>query len=423
MKMRIGFVISSLILLFCMSFLSVEQERKMNAEEGIPVESVTIFIATDIHYLSPALTDHGEYFTQMVEQADGKVTTYTEELTEAFIQEMIEKSPDVLLLSGDLTFNGAEKSHRDLAKGLQHIVDAGITVLAIPGNHDLNNPMSASFRGDSYQLEPSITGEQFTDIYGTFGYEQAVTKDEKSLSYVAQVTPTLQILMLDVNGAETPGFVSQNTFHWVEKQLKEAAKEGSRILTVSHQNVLPHNSVFTNGFMIENGDVLKSIYEKYGVICNLSGHMHIQHIAENGSGLTEIVTSSLAVSPNQYGVLRLAENQADYHTEQTDVSAYARKNGLADPNLLEFEDYSREFFRENSLRQTKGELEHCERQNEMSEFFAEVNSNYFAGRLDQINRENPWISEWKQNQGFAETYLRSILEEEPKDHTKGQFAF
>lgn len=81
--MRIGFVISSLILLFCMSFLSVEQERKVNAEEGIPVESVTIFIATDIHYLSPALTDHGEYFTQMVEQADGKVTTYTEELTEA----------------------------------------------------------------------------------------------------------------------------------------------------------------------------------------------------------------------------------------------------------------------------------------------------------------------------------------------------
>ena len=33
--------------------------------------------------------------------------------------------------------------------------------------------------------------------------------------------------------------------------------------------------------------------------------MHLQHIAESKNGLQEIVTSALAVNPNQYGVLHL----------------------------------------------------------------------------------------------------------------------
>lgn len=419
MKTRISFIIVSFILMFCISFLF--EEKKVR--EGIPVEPVTIFTATDLHYLSPELTDNGEYFTRMVEQADGKVTLYSEELTEAFIREMIEKKPDVLILSGDLTFNGAEKSHRDLEKKLERVEEAGITVLVIPGNHDLNNPMAASFHGERYQPEPGITGEQFENIYREFGYEQAVAKDMDSLSYVAQVTPDLRILMLDVNGTKMSGSASRKTVQWVGEQLQAAENEGCRVLTVSHQNVLAHNSVFTDGFMIGNGGVLQSIYEKYRVICNLSGHMHIQHIARSGGGLTEIVTSSLAVSPNQYGVLKLSGNQADYHTEQTDVSAYAGMERLSDPNLLHFSDYSRLFFRENSLRQVKAGLDGSQYADEKADAFADVNAAYFAGRLDRIDRENAWVREWTKDQGFSGLYMRSILDEEARDHRKEQFGF
>ena len=387
------------------------------------MEPITIFTATDLHYQSSELTDHGEYFTRMVEQADGKVTLYVEELTEAFMREMIEKKPDVLVLSGDLTFNGEEKSHQDLAKKLRRMTDAGIRVLVIPGNHDLNNSMAASFHGTGYRPEPGITGAQFAEIYSKFGYEQAVSRDTASLSYVAQVTPVLRILMLDVNGTNTPGRISRKTVQWAEQQLKAAADGGCRVLTVSHQNILAHNSVFTEGFMIGNSDVLQTMYERYGVICNLSGHMHIQHIAKSRGGLTEIVTSSLAVSPNQYGILQLAGRQAKYHTERTDVSAYARIKGLTDPSLLEFEDYSRLFFRESSLRKTKMGAEDAGHANEKEEAFADVNADYFSGRLDLIDRESPWVRELAEDQGFAGLYMKSILEEETKDHTKAVFSF
>ena len=37
------------------------------------------------------------------------------EITDAFIEEVINRQPDRLILSGDLTFNGEEKSHEELA--------------------------------------------------------------------------------------------------------------------------------------------------------------------------------------------------------------------------------------------------------------------------------------------------------------------
>jgi len=38
--------------------------------------SPRIFVATDLHYISPALTDHGAYFTNMVTSGDGKLVMY-----------------------------------------------------------------------------------------------------------------------------------------------------------------------------------------------------------------------------------------------------------------------------------------------------------------------------------------------------------
>ena len=122
------------------------------AEEGH-----TFVIATDLHYISPALTDHGAYFTRMLEKGDGKVTAYIDDLTDAFLQEVIARRPDCLILSGDLTFNGARKSHEDLAAKLHQVRDARIPVYVIPGNHDLHSYMSASFEGDAFTRVPSLT--------------------------------------------------------------------------------------------------------------------------------------------------------------------------------------------------------------------------------------------------------------------------
>ncbi len=56
---------------------------------AVAEEELTIVHATDMHYLSPALTDNGETFMTLIEDGDGKVTHYTPQLTAVFVEEML----------------------------------------------------------------------------------------------------------------------------------------------------------------------------------------------------------------------------------------------------------------------------------------------------------------------------------------------
>ena len=80
---------------------------------GETADPVTLLVATDLHYLAPELTDHGPCFERSITHGDGKVMAYSEELVEAFVTQVIDRHPDALILSGDLSFNGARKSHEE----------------------------------------------------------------------------------------------------------------------------------------------------------------------------------------------------------------------------------------------------------------------------------------------------------------------
>lgn len=94
-----------------------------------------ILVATDIHYLSPSLNDHGACFEKTILNGDGKALAYIDELTDALVEQVIREKPAALILSGDLTLNGEKQSHLDLAQKLRSITDCGIPVLVLPGNH------------------------------------------------------------------------------------------------------------------------------------------------------------------------------------------------------------------------------------------------------------------------------------------------
>ena len=98
-------------------------------------EEARVIVATDLHYLAPELTDGGPFFRRLIERADGKVTAYSEELLEAFVQQVIDRGPDALILSGDLTFNGERASHEALAEKL--LRDFRVMARTLPQAADL----------------------------------------------------------------------------------------------------------------------------------------------------------------------------------------------------------------------------------------------------------------------------------------------
>ena len=67
-------VIGAIFLLFRCS--------KKETETTTP-ECISIVVATDLHYLSPELTDRSEEFLEFLKDGDGKVVHYIEEISNA----------------------------------------------------------------------------------------------------------------------------------------------------------------------------------------------------------------------------------------------------------------------------------------------------------------------------------------------------
>lgn len=215
-----------LILCFFISGCSPSvQEEKPQSEE------LHLVVASDLHYLSSQLYDSGERFQLMLEHGDGKMVEYSEEIMDAFVDQILEKHPDAVILSGDLTFNGERLSHEDLAKKLMRLKEAGIAVHLIPGNHDLNSTLGYQYIGNTSQKVEGVSEEEFEDIYETF-YEGAISRDRNSLSYVTSLREDLWLLMLDVNSEGVPYGFEESSWKWIEKQLKMAQKQGKKSLVL-----------------------------------------------------------------------------------------------------------------------------------------------------------------------------------------------
>lgn len=399
---------AALLLLVCS-----KQPVELQEREGTVAD---IYVATDLHYLSPLLTDHGYFFETMIHNSDGKVMEYTEELTDAFVYSVILEKPQILVLTGDLTFNGEKLSHQDLSAKLQKIEDAGIPVLVIPGNHDLNNKNAASFFGDYMERKESVTSEEFTDIYRNFGYEGALSYDDVSLSYVWEVSPQLRFLMLDVNGVQKEGKLPNSSVAWMKEQLELAENAGCQVLSFSHQNLLQH-SMFTYGYVIDNSSDILQILKEYQVPVHFSGHLHPQRYAKE-EGLLEIATSSMAVSPNQYAQISLTEQSLDYQTKSVDVAGWAKATGNNNPDLLDFAAYAKDFFWDTGYTKTMQELKDVANAEEMAAYFCDVNEDYFAGRTDMFPDNESCLSQWKNQNAMSGIYLESIVNEPPMNYNE-----
>ena len=396
MKQRLAFLAAALALTAVMAALP--QARQTEPAAFAPV---TLAAAADLHYIAPELTDGGAYFTRIVANGDGKAMMYCEEITDAFVAQVVRQKPDALLLAGDLTFNGARASHEAFAAKLQSVEGAGIPVLVIPGNHDLDNTMAAAFHGDAYTPAEGIDAAGFAAIYAAFGYDEALSRDAASLSYTYALAPGLLVLMLDVNTREAPGALTDATFRWVRRQLETARRAGARVLAVSHQDLLAHNSLFSYGYVIDGGERLLALYEEAGVLCSVSGHMHVQHIAESPAGLTEIALSSLVTAPCRYGIVDVGADGAAFRTNEV-VFAHAAE--------------AQQFFRDVSYAAAAAELTDAD--GTLCAFFADINVSYFAGHVDAALWDEALVDAIRGQDTFLGVYLQSIRDDGFRDHTK-----
>jgi 3',5'-cyclic AMP phosphodiesterase CpdA len=394
-------------------------------------------VTNDIHYLAGSLHDDGKLYQQLIYEQDGKNTEMTDQLMQSLVYTVARDKPDILLLNGDLTFQGEKASHEGLVEYLAKIEALGVKVYAIPGNHDVNNPYAAQYIED-YAVEADLVDpEEFERIYHDFGYGEAISREKESLSYVAEPMPGLRLLMLDscwyltnllFGESDSSGQLSDATRKWIARAVKSAKRSGARLVVSMHHNLMDHHPMVNRGFTIDDAESAREFFSKRGINFVLTGHIHAQEISgrETSTGTVyDIATSAFSVYPHQLGVLRLADDAAwRYSVTPVDVESWARDTGVSDTRLLKYKTYSAEFFKRSAVNMVNRRLTPevaaalpPEDLQALVDLMGTLNVRYFSGTEDLNAQDIP------QSRGYQllasgkfeslKRYAATIMEDKP----------
>ena len=423
----------SCILVFMLACLLLAQSSLTAAHaesSSSPEDSLTLFVASDLHYLSPRLVTQGAAYEKAAAPEDGANLRDINEIIDAFVDELIAEKPDVVLLTGDLTLNGDRASHEDLAEKLARI-DPGVTrVYVIPGDRDINNPHASRFEGDQALPMDSVTAEEFAEIYASFGLSLIGEDKDFSLDYAVQSPVGPWILMLDTNlyaenldmgEPNLSGRVDEKLFPWIKQMGQRAKEAGHPLITVTHQNLYRHNPRWTTGYVLENNSKFFEWIFSLGVKLHFSGHIRIQDIVSY-EGVSEVTSQALCLYPHQYGVLRYEKGAMEYTTQTLDMARWAKAKGSADPSLLDYGAYARARL-DASLGgmgdQIDTERFTQEQRDHMLTLALELNFRYFCGEdVDATAvKELEAYKLLMQNGGDLASYLQFIVEDDRMDDT------
>ena len=286
-------------------------------------KTIKIAVISDLHVMAPELLKKdGNAFEQYL-SGDRKMLRESAEILDTLVTDIIDLKPHLVLVTGDLTKDGERASHKIVADRLQRLTDAGIQVLVVPGNHDINNPDAKVYDGDLATPAETITRSEFAEIYRHAGYDELSRRDNDTLSYCRDVTDTLTILAIDAcmdrlntfvahgdarDHCKTSGNLEPSTQQWLVEQAAAATAAGRKVIAMMHHHLVPHfhmEDTLAAPYMVDKANQLCPRLVQAGVHVIFTGHLHISDIGQtsvHGGEMVEIATAAAVGYPCQWRV-------------------------------------------------------------------------------------------------------------------------
>lgn len=314
------------------------------------VAQTKIAVISDVHIMDPALLkQEGEAFAEYIRN-DRKMLKLGPSLLANATKRILKDKPQVVLVTGDLTKDGETTSHTFLRDNyLKRLKDAGIKVLVIPGNHDVDNPHAVEFNGDKTSRVATPKADEFARIYADYGYGDALARDPYSLSYVQQLDSNTRIICLDAceyydndyakDICVTKGHLKGETLSFIKQQCAEAKAKGMRMIAMMHHGLVEHwkwQDKAMSEYVVDDWRKMARFFEKQGIRICFTGHFHSQDISCHGN-VYDVETGSLVSYPSPIRFVTLTPDKAIIRTEQVDA------NGIDIPDRQSISDYGKYF--------------------------------------------------------------------------------
>lgn len=306
-------IILSLTLVLCSCLVLTASAQNSSDEFGFAV-------ASDTHYVHPVkqagttLADEG-WVTTFNSESES-LTNQSGFIIDEFLKECAENPKcQFVLITGDLATHGRDyvSEHEAVAAKFRKFEkETGKQVYVINGNHDNAKDMP-------------VDHKKFTEIYHEFGYDEALSTDEGTCSYSANLNDEYTLVALDTCD-ERYRVVPNNDvtrMDWAVKQIKAAKKQGKKVIMIMHHNLLEHNPFQK---LNEKNYVVNTPYSFAGLLADLgvklvfSGHTHCNNVKSYtsflGNTIYDFSMSSLGNFPAEYKYFNVTDSKISYETKK-----------------------------------------------------------------------------------------------------------
>lgn len=269
-------------------------------------DNFSFYLVTDTHYYDSSFKRSGSAYEKR-SRTDQKCVAETPAIIDAGFEKIAnDKDTNVILIPGDLVYRGEYQSHIGFRERLYNLKKQGKRIYLITARHDYSGD-PVEFDGDRLLPVKGMPREELMDFYGDFGFNDAVSLHEKSMSYVAQLSPGIRLLALNCDG-DCKDFkgIWDDQMKWALNEIEKAHKEGQYIFAMTHYPLLPFSPVMN---MI--GDAKLTDWEKTatafadaGLDLIFTGHMHAQAVTDyttkKGNKITDVQTGCFVGCPCAY---------------------------------------------------------------------------------------------------------------------------
>lgn len=333
------------------------------ATEAEAPAAVRFAVISDLHVFDPSLGTEREAFEDYLRR-DRKLLAESTEILSTVVDRLIGSDVDFVLVAGDLTKDGELVSHQRCRRLLEKLERADISVLVVPGNHDVSNGAAVAYTAGGPTRVPALSARQFAQTYGALGYGEALDEAPDSLSYVAEPMPGIWVLALDACRYQenpkdghplTGGHLSAATLEWAQRALAKARTENKMVLGLMHHGLLEHyrgQQKYYSDYLVEGWQDLARQLAHAGLGVVFTGHYHaqdivVQHYSSRDGAkapfIYDIETGSLVTYPCPYRLVEL-DQEGRIHIQSyflegipghpTGWSDYARGEALRSVKLM-----------------------------------------------------------------------------------------
>ncbi len=262
------------------------------------------YVVTDLHYFKNSLGAYGEEYERKMD-FEQKCFAETQAINEAVFDWLAkQEDSDIVLVAGDLTYWGEKECNKAVSQLMRDFQEkSGKRVYLVTAGHDFDREAKSYDENGAHIIEGTKFSELY-DLYKDFGYTDAIAFNREHLSYVAQLTDGVRLLVIcnDMDGKRNFTY-DDEFFGWIEEQAKRAKADGQMMIAMEHYPVLPGQPILAlikDARQIPAQRLVDTLADN-DVHLIFTGHMHNQSInvteTAKGNKFYDVCTGSAIGCP------------------------------------------------------------------------------------------------------------------------------